>query len=226
MSLLLAMLPFYVLGNFHCIGMCGPLVVFLGRHRYRYLYFLGRTLSFSLAGLTAGALGSVLQIWLKTFFLPAIVSLLFGSIMMVFGFCMMSGKSLGGMGVYKKLFASIDQKLSLLLLRDQPYATFFFGFATVFLPCGQTLIVFSACALSQSAAVGLMNGLAFALLTSPSLWLAMRAARLVNRWNPMGNRLLGGCAAVVGGIALLRGLAELDWVPHLIINKAHHMALF
>lgn len=226
MSLLLAMFPIYVLGNLHCMGMCGPLVLFLGRHRFRYFYFLGRTLSFSLAGLAAGALGSVLQIWLKAFYLSAAASLLFGVIMAVTGISMMTGKSLGGVRGFKRIFASVDQRLSLLLLRDQPYATLFFGFATIFLPCGQTLIVFSACALSQSAAVGLMNGFAFALLTSPSLWLAMHASQLVSRRNLIGNRLLGGCAAIVGVVAVLRGIAEFDWIPHLIINKTYHIALF
>ncbi len=30
---LLALLPLYILGNLHCIGMCGPIVAFLSRHR-------------------------------------------------------------------------------------------------------------------------------------------------------------------------------------------------
>ena len=62
MSLLITMLPLYLLGNLHCIGMCGPLVMLLGQQRCRAFYFLGRTLSFTLAGLLAGALGSVLQL--------------------------------------------------------------------------------------------------------------------------------------------------------------------
>ncbi len=226
MSLLLAMFPVYLLGNLHCLGMCGPLVLFLGRHRFRYFYFLGRCVSFSFAGLIAGTLGKVLQIWLKVFHLSAIVSLLFGSVMIVIGICMMFGKALNGLKLYQTLFSSVDKKLSLLLLKDRPYATFFFGFATIFLPCGQTLIVFSACALSQSAAVGLINGFAFALLTSPSLWLAMHASRLVSRCNVIGNRLLGGCTAVVGFFAALRGIAEFEWVPHLMINETYHIALF
>ena len=57
MTLLLTMLPLYLFGNVHCLGMCGPLVMLIGQHHFRYFYFVGRTLSFTLAGGLAGAAG-------------------------------------------------------------------------------------------------------------------------------------------------------------------------
>jgi uncharacterized protein len=226
MSLLIAMLPIYLLGNLHCLGMCGPLTAFLGRHRYRYLYFAGRTSSFTLAGVLAGELGAVLQLWLKHYHLSAFVSLLFGSVLVVFGMQIATGWGGNGSQWLSKRFSGVNQRLSLLLLKDQPWATFLFGFFTVFLPCGQTLVVFSACALSQSALTGLINGFAFALLTSPSLWLAMHAHRALSRWHSLGNRVLGGCALVVGILAVLRGLAEFELIPHLVMNRDYHIVLY
>jgi sulfite exporter TauE/SafE len=67
MTLLLAMLPYYLLGNLHCLGMCGPLTMMLGAHRFRYFYFAGRLFSFTLAGGIAGELGAVLNVFFNQF---------------------------------------------------------------------------------------------------------------------------------------------------------------
>lgn len=226
MSLLLAMLPVYLLGNLHCLGMCGPLVVFLGHHHYRYFYFLGRIMSFSLAGLLAGELGAVLQVWLKSYQLSAIVSVLFGSLMILAGTCVALGRNVPGYQWLGSRFSGVNQQLSLLLLKDSMFATFLFGFAAILLPCGQTLVVYSACALSQSAAAGLINGFAFAVLTTPSLWIAMHASHLLNRWKGYGNRMLGCFAVLVGMLAFLRGMAEFEAIPHFILNERYHIALY
>lgn len=226
MSLLLAMLPVYLLGNLHCLGMCGPLVVFLGKNRYRYFYFLGRLASFSFAGLLAGELGAVLQVWLRNYQLSAIVSVGFGFVMVFVGLCVMFGLAFPGYQWFGRKLSGVNQQLSLLLLKESAFATFLFGLATILLPCGQTLVVYSACALSQSAATGLLNGFVFALLTTPSLWIAMHASHLLSRWKFLGNRFLGGCAVVVGMLAVLRGMAEFEVIPHIILNETYHIALF
>lgn len=226
MSLLLAMLPVYLLGNLHCLGMCGPIVAFLGNHRYRYAYFLGRLLSFTLAGFAAGELGSVFHIWLKTYNLSALVSAFFGIAMAGAGVMVLAGRGIPGNQWIGKRLAKVNQSLSLLLLKDTFFATSLFGFATILLPCGQTLMVYSACALSQSGLTGLLNGFAFGLLTTPSLWLAMHASRTIGHWKSFGNRVLGACAIVVGLFAVLRGAAEFDWIPHFMISERYHIALY
>jgi len=171
MTLLLTMLPIYLLGNLHCLGMCGPLVMMIGKNRFRYFYFLGRLLSYTTVGAIAGGFGAVLNVLLHAYSIPAATSLIFGSVIFV-----------AGLGTVLKWkvpsrwrlgSGKISNTLTLLLLREQPLPTFLFGFFTVLLPCGQTLIVFSACALSGSAVIGAINAAAFAVLTSPSLWFSM-----------------------------------------------------
>ncbi len=88
------------------------------------------------------------------------------------------------------------------------------------------MIVFSACALSGDPLVGLVNGFAFAILTSPSLLLAMNTHRLLNRVKPYYNIIMGVCALFVGGLALLRGFADLEVIPHLVIHPEYHIALY
>ncbi len=228
MTLLISMLPLYLLGNLHCLGMCGPLVFFLGKHPYRHFYFLGRTLSYSLAGFIAGGLGSVLSVTLQTYHLAALISFLFGGVILWTGWSMAFGKKMALNGWLAKRFEWAGNSLSLLLLREKPLPAFLFGFFTLFLPCGQTLIVFSACALSQDASIGLLNGFAFAVLTSPSLWLAMDTRGYLQKWRGRGNQWVGFCALGAGMIAILRGLADLEWIPHFIISSQEnlHIALY
>jgi sulfite exporter TauE/SafE len=230
MSLLLAMLPVYFFGNLHCLGMCGPLVAMIGQHRFRFFYFLGRLFSFTLAGTIAGGAGAVLAVFLNAYHLSAGMSFIFGGIIFLIGIYTLLGKQYPGQLGLAKILAPFNRSISLLMLRDQPWPTFLFGFFTVALPCGQTLFVFSACALSGDMDVGFINGLAFAVLTSPSLFLAMNAHALFRGMKQYYNTIMGACALLVGFLAICRGLAEVDLIPHLILNpqsSAHfHIVIF
>lgn len=226
MSLLITMLPFYLVGNLHCIGMCGPLVFMLARHRFRYFYFVGRLLSFSLCGLFAGAGGSVLNIFLNEYHLSATISLFFGFTLLFIGLCSLSGFKMGSIKPAAKFMHSFNSALSLLMLRDKPWPTFLFGFFTVALPCGQTLIVFSACALYGYPWTGFINGFCFALLTSPSLIAAMHASFWLQKLKPYYRQLTALCGVGVGMIAICRGLAEMDFIPHLIVSAKYHLVIY
>jgi sulfite exporter TauE/SafE len=110
------------------------------------------------------------------------------------------------------------------MLKDQQWTTFLFGLATVTLPCGQSLIVFSACALTGSFYVGLFNGFALALLTTPALFLAMQAHTLLKKIKHYYRQAFGISAFMIGGLAICRGLAEMEWIPHFAFNS--HFVLF
>lgn len=222
MQLFFTLLPLYLVGNFHCLGMCGPLVMLLAKHQFRYFYFLGRLLSFSLAGLIAGSLGHLLAI---TSF-PSLASLLFGSIFVVGGLLTIFEKPFPGSAAFQKRFAATSSRLSLLLLQDNAYATFLFGFATVFLPCGQSLLVFSACALAQDPLIGLVNGFAFAVLTSPSLFFAMQASNLLHRFKIRSHILTGYLSLLVGLLTLARSFADLGYINHLVLIPSLHVVLY
>jgi len=230
MTLLLTMLPIYLLGNLHCIGMCGPLVMMLGQHRFRYYYFFGRALSFTLAAMIAGEMGAVLHYFLKLYHIPALASFIFGGAILAVGIYTFMGWHYPGYKWLAKRLSTVNHTLSLLMLRDRAWPTFLFGFFTVTLPCGQTLIVFSACALAGDIWVGMINGLAFALLTSPSLLLAMNAHFLFQQLRPYYQKVMGGAALLIGGLSICRGLAELDVIPHLILNPAspayYHLVIY
>lgn len=226
MTLFLTLLPIYLLGNLHCLGMCGPLVAMLGRHRYRFHYFLGRLLSFSLAGWLAGAMGEVLGATLSSYHLSAFLSFTFGSLILLVALNHLIGLRLPGSQRLALAMADGGKLLTPLMMQDRRLPTFLFGFFTLALPCGQTLIVFSACAVAGDAAVGLINGALFALLTSPSLFIAMHAYRLLPRLRQYASPLLGSAGLIVACLALARGLAEMGIIPHLVLSSAYHVVIY
>jgi sulfite exporter TauE/SafE len=226
MGLFFTMLPLYLFGNVHCLGMCGPLVMMIGQHRTRYFYFLGRLLSFSLAGMFAGGMGAVSNLFFKQLHLAEAASFIFGLLLIALGIAILSGTQPSLPLPLSRRLQRFNQSLSLLLLKDQPAASFLFGFFTLALPCGQTLVVFSACALTGDLLAGLLNGFAFALLTSPSLFLAMKAHQLMRRALRYYQAVIGLSALSAGLLAVLRGLAELELIPHLILSHAYGLVLY
>lgn len=221
MSLLFTLFPLYLLGNLHCIGMCGPLAMLLGTHRYRNFYFLGRLASFTLAGAAAGEAGAVLGLFLNRYAISSGASFLFGVVMLLVGAYSLGGKTYPGYFWLSKKMKKTNQKLSLFLLKDRAWPAFLFGFFTLSLPCGQTILVFSACALAGDLWTGTLNGFAFASLTTPSLWLAMRACRWLQKSKKYYTTLLGIFSLFIGILAILRGLADRGAIPHLSFSSYH-----
>jgi len=214
MSLFFELLPLYLIGNLHCVGMCGPLVFMISQHRFRYLYLLGRLLSFTIMGLVAGGLGMGLLLFLREHHLSALFSL-------IMGICLIAGSLV--LYLDKKVldFAwmqPFNAYLTKRLLQDSPDAMFLFGFSTILLPCGQTILIFSAIALSANEVLGAINGFAFALLTTPSLFLAMHARVILQRYKAYYRPIMSGLTFIIGMITCLRGLAEMGIMPHLSFN--------
>jgi sulfite exporter TauE/SafE len=181
----------------------------LSAHRYRNCYFIGRLAAFSLAGAVAGEAGAVINTFFHYYHLSAASSILFGSLMITISLSSLFESSFPGQMWLAKRFSKINSSLTLLILRDKPLATFLFGFLTISLPCGQSLLVFSACALSGSMPIGLLNGFFFALLTSPSLLFSMHLHTIIKRHKKYYLQLTNLLALLVGIGALCRGLAEL-----------------
>lgn len=195
--------------------MCGPLVMAIGRHRHRYQYFLGRILSFSFVGMSAGEMGEVATVYLRDYSLGAILTLAFGCGMVVVGVnTLLGGKSVLAEWIGRR-FQRLSGNLSMLMLQDRAWPIFLFGLCTVLLPCGQTLIVFSACAISADPWVGLLCGFSLALFTTPSLWIAMHASKWVTKWRGKEDKVLGICGISIGLLAMARGCADIGWIEHL-----------
>ena len=80
--------------------------------------------------------------------------------------------------------------------------------------------------MAGDAWIGLFNGAAFALLASPSLALAMQAQHLFKYARGYYNVLMGCAALFIGLLAIARGLAEADLIPHLVLSATYHIVLY
>lgn len=214
--------PFYLLGNLHCFGMCGPLAFMLGKHRFRLLFLLGRIAAFTLAGAAAGSFGRVLH----HAHIPALTSFLFGGFFLLFGIFHLFNVSFPGMKFLAKMGEPLNRRLVTLALRENKFSMFSFGFMTIALPCGQSLAVFSACALEGYTWGGFLNGLAFSLLTSPALLFAMKSGKWLSKLKKHSPTLIGSASLVIGGLTCCRGAAELGWISHVsfylpFLSNAH-----
>lgn len=226
MSLFLALLPLYIAGNIHCLGMCGPLVMLLGSHPYRTYYFLGRTASFTTVATLSGFLGASLTYFFGELHIPVATTFIFSFLILITGFFTLTNLELGQQR-FSRLFSGIGKRISLLMVQKGRLPIFLFGLLTVVLPCGQTLVVFSACALAQDPWVGFYNGLAFALLTSPSLWLAMRFKGLFSKAKSSYKVLFGSLTLGVASLGFARTAAEIGWIEHLAWETPwFHLALY
>src|SRR4051794_3168230 len=115
MSLFFTLLPLYILGNVHCLGMCGPLVLMIGQHRYRAFYFIGRLLSFGLAGMLAGQAGAVLHVILKRYYIAEATSFIFGGILLLIGLQLLYGWSFFSFRWLSRPMATLNVYFSSLL---------------------------------------------------------------------------------------------------------------
>lgn len=215
MILFLKLLPIYLLGNLHCAGMCGPFMMLLAKNPFKWAYFLGRGFVYAFAGLLAAEVGLFLfQLLAKTHF-SAILSLSFGIAILALAFV----PNPGG----RWFSRATTPLLSKLLKFKGPSSLFLFGCATLLLPCGQTLLVFSACALEANPLVGLINGFLFALLTTPSLIFSMQALKGLRAWAP---HLIKCFTLAIGVLAILRGLADFNLIAHLVLSHRFHIVLY
>lgn len=215
MTLFFSLLPVYLFGNLHCAGMCGPLMILLSKNHYRWYYFAGRVVSYSLAGFLSAEVGMLVFHLSQRFLFSALLSIFFGGLIMVFGLLSLLQVPSRAKKWWGRLMTPFSLKLTKLLNYRSAYPVFLFGAFTLLLPCGQTLIVFSACALQADPLSGLTNGCLFALFTSPSLLISMGAFKSLRSSYRVWMAL---SVLLVGLVSICRGFAELEWIPHLILN--------
>jgi sulfite exporter TauE/SafE len=186
----------------------------LGAHPYRTYYFLGRTASFTAVATLSGFLGASLTYIFGELHIPVVTTFFFSFLILAIGFFTFVNFEVIGQQQVGKMFSGVGKKISLLMTQKGRLPIFLFGLLTVVLPCGQTLVVFSACALTQNPWEGFINGLAFSLLTSPSLWLAMRFKGLFAKAKNSYQALFGSLTLGVASLGFARGAAEMGWLEH------------
>lgn len=183
--MLLTALLFGLLGSFHCVGMCGPIVFLLPVDRsnqYKkvgqiFLYHFGRILSYSILGLTFGLVGKSLNL----FGFQQQLSIGIGILMLLVVF--IPQKTFNKYNFSKPVFKIISKVKSALgkeLKKKTPDTFLTIGFLNGFLPCGLVYMAIFGAIASGNALQGSLYMAVFGLGTIPLMTSAIYLGNFLN----------------------------------------------
>ena len=204
---------FGLLGSFHCVGMCGPIVLSLPsgqstRSAYlisRVVYNLGRVVTYSLMGLVIGYIGE--SISLAGY--QNILSISMGVLILIM--------VLIPTGIFTKLFPSqsffklstkIKSVWAKLFKNSKIASLFLIGILNGFLPCGFVYLALAGAAATGSMVNGWLYMIMFGLGTAPILLAVSLAGKVISgRTKHIFNKLIPVAGVVLALLIIIRGLS-------------------
>jgi uncharacterized protein len=140
------------LGSFHCIGMCGPIVLALPNRSvvHKFLYNIGRIITYSVLGAVIGLLGKsfVLVGWQQ--FLSIAVGIV---MLIIILFTKYKRFDLPLTGLINNIYSFVKAKLAPLFKNESIVSPLLIGILNGLLPCGLVYAAMFA-ALSMGSVVG------------------------------------------------------------------------
>ena len=221
-----------LLGSMHCVGMCGPLAIWatgagdkLPKRTVMLtgtLYHLGRLTTYLIAGLIAGAIGSMIDLGGQWIGFQVGAARLVGGLMVAIGlwklWSLAQPASVGKQSLQPSYISGLLVKLRPYLFRlpitGRAFGT---GLLTTLLPCGWLYLFALFAAGTGSMLMGPVVMLAFWIGTVPALTSLIAGTRLLSQNFTV---LIPTAAAVMlivagGYTASGRGFAELDTLASL-----------
>jgi len=202
-----------LLGEVHCVGMCGPIAFILPVDRQRkwkqtlqlILYHTGRILAYGTMGLLLGFVGKGLQLA----GLQQKISLIFGLIMIVVAlFPSVTNRFSARMPAFWARWMGRLKEAINTYLRRRSYQSFFvLGYLNGYLPCGLVYLAMVGALATGSPWRGALYMMIFGLGTTPALMLiTWLQTKFTGRWRNRLNKLIPYAVALVGVLFVLRGL--------------------
>jgi len=200
-------------GSLHCIGMCGPIALALApgessrmNHLVgRILYNLGRSVTYGLMGLAAGAIGHTVHVGGY----QQIVSIMLG-VLLLLAILLPSrfGALLTGTRFHARLSKLIGDAWKRLIRYSSPPSLLTIGILNGFLPCGLVYVALAGAVSTASPISGGLYMVAFGLGTLPVMLAISLAGRLVGHGlRSRMNRLLPVAGGLLAVLFILRGLS-------------------
>ncbi len=201
-----------LMGSFHCVGMCGPIVLAMsGGEDFnkkfmlgKLLYNSGRVVSYSMMGLVLGLFSHLIAFSLWQQFLSIFLGVLF------LGIIFLSPNwetHLLKIPLLSKGLLRLRKRLSHLLRQKQLSTHFQLGLLNGFLPCGFVYFALAAALVSGSYLESVAYMALFGLGTIPAMLLV---AGLGHRFRPAllkkKQGLIRAFAALFAILLILRGL--------------------
>ena len=195
-----------LLSGLHCVQMCGPIVLVIGRSRKAQLaYHCGRILTYSLLGALAGAAGGGLGVLGRMAGLAGGARIASGAAMILFGIAML-GLSRKPELINIRPVGFFTRRIGRRL--TAPRGKFAVGLMLGFLPCGLIYAALLKAMDSATAVAGAATMLAFGLGTAVALLGLGFAASFAGPWI---NRLAPVTVMLAGAVLLWHAFAA---TPH------------
>lgn len=201
-----------LIGSFHCIGMCGPIVLSLPADKYsklsfisgRILYNLGRIITYSFLGAAFGFLGNRLYL----IGLQRGISISIGIILLVSVITGIFFKKSKHLNIFAVKIISFLKKIIKINFDSRSKLTFLMtGVLNGILPCGFVYFGLSGAMISGEATTGALYMMLFGLGTIPLMFgLSVFGNFISLNFRKMVNRSVPVFALVLALLFILRGL--------------------
>ncbi len=159
-------------GSFHCLGMCGGLVLAFNRTKQEItIYHLGRLLGYILIGILISLIGGLINESFQSNTITLITSILMGSILIYWGLKPFINYSLRipRFSFFKKLNKKLYSKVHRIHNQQNFLRSGFLGFISIFLPCGFLYGLVLIVAVYEDPILALASMTTFWLGTLPAL---------------------------------------------------------
>ena len=192
-------------GSLHCIGMCGPLTLFImGKNRSLRVFSLyhgGRIISYLLLGIILGLLGHSLQL----FKAQQVVTLTLGILLLLLYGVPTFRNRLENFYYQSLFYQFIKKNLTKNLSKRNRWI--FSGVANGFLPCGLTYVAAASAVAVGTLGKGMTFMLFFGLGTIPAMLLvAFGGAWASDRFKKLIPGAVSFTAIASGCLLIIRGL--------------------
>lgn len=213
-----------LLGSLHCAVMCGPIMLSLPLEKKSYfksafqlfIYQTGRILIYTVLGILAGMIGSSITVFAS----QETLSLLVGSLLIVFTLLHFSGKYATSLSRFQaKLIAPISKLMGKVYAL--PMWGFYAGMLNGLIPCGMVYLALATALNSASVLDAGSFMLLFGLGTCPLMFMISLGGVYLKRYirfNP--NKLVPWFMLFIGALFILRS-ANLG-VPFLSPDSGYH----
>ena len=217
-----------MLGSIHCIGMCGGIVAALSmggeRTYWRGIasYHMGRVISYSVLGLAAGLIGSLITAKTELLHIQQMLSVLAGMFMIIFAL------QIGG--IIPERFAAISFiRIPASLLQktargNAPLLWGLTGLANGLLPCGMVYAALSLALKQADPLTGTIMMASFGVGTIPAMTVLAIAIRRLDPLLKARFLKLAALTLVLFGIFTIgRGYMQADGQSHDMLQHNHTM---
>ena len=212
MEILISALLLGLVGELHCVGMCGPIMLILPvdretpwkKHIQLIIYHTGRLLAYASIGLLAGFLGKGLQLA----GLQQKISLIFGLLMILVAFYpQLKFFKASAPSFWTRTLNFLKQKMNLYLKKRSFSSFFIMGFLNGYLPCGLVYMALVGALATGDPFKGALFMIFFGLGTTPAMMLITYLQNILtaNLRNKI-QKIIPYAVALVGILFVLRGL--------------------